>query len=258
MIDYITGLAVGLTLLAIGVFYWCFKPYIDSWLHEHALGEEYETKIHYIKLICSDLENWMNKTHFADIDYLDGELYSHEHIDPDLYYFADTKKTLKRRNAYKLWTNGVKTSNKLKNEGEKAIKAFHDMIDKELEIIPLKKSPNYGLLPVPSYSHLWIRQSIFDGINNIKNLKLSLEGRVLKDGPSNFAHKLANGKPENLIQLKGIIENLVENEVMKENIRSFNNAKEKLDWKDPFKEFQEKLDEITRKYEWNYGWKRAR
>lgn len=208
------------------------------------LRDEHETKIHQNKLILSDLENWMGKTHLIYIDYRDGELSITEHRDPVLPHFKETKKVLGSRNVYTLWTNSIETSNNLKKKGEKTIEAFHVMIDKELEVIPLKKSLKWGLLPKPSYSQLRVRQSIFDGIKNIENLNLSIKDRFLNDG----TRTLAEGEPETLFCLKKIIEKIVENELMREKIRIYDEVKEKLDWRDPFKEFHEKLDEIIQEY----------
>jgi len=208
------------------------------------LREEHERIIHQNKLILSDLENWMEKTTFTYMDYREGEFKDTIHRNPNLPHFEKTKKVLENRNAYILWTNGVETSNNLKKKGKKAIELYHTAIEKELEVIPLKKSLGWRPLPEDSYYILSIRQSIFDGIKNIKNLNLHIKNRFLNDG----GRLLAEGEQEILVHLKKIIENLVENDVMRENIRIFNEAKEKLDWREPFKEFQEKLDEIIQEY----------
>lgn len=227
---------MGLVEIIIGLFGGGLIVYIWS--------QYMRKRLHQNRLILDGLENWKSETKFAEIDYRDGKICYREHKNPDLKYFEKIENILKKNNSYNLWTNGIMESNNIKTRGKEAIESFHTIIDKELEIIPLKKSLKWGLLPEPSYSQLGIQQSIFDGINNIKNLNLVIKDRFIRDG----TRTLAEGEPENLIQLKRIIESLVENEILKNEIKIFNESKEKLDKREPFKKFNEKLIELIKDY----------
>lgn len=223
------------------------RPIIDEEklaTEQQKLKEEYEKRLHQNKLILIDLENWIEKTEFAYIDYRDGELEDAKHRNSDLPHFENTKKVLENRNAYTLWTKGIENSNCLHTKGKNAIKTFHTKLDRELESIPLKKSLKWGLLQEHSYVLFGVRQSIFDGIKNIKNLNLQINNGFLLDG----TRTLAEGETETLTRLKKIIENLVENEIMRKNIRIYNEVKEKIDYREPFKEFQKRLNEIIQEY----------
>ena len=218
-----------------------FVVAISSYEYKRWRGNE--RRAHQNRLILSDLENWMGKTRFTDIGYRDGELNTREHRDPELPHFEETTKILENRNAYTLWINGIETSNNLKKDGKEAIGYFHTIIDEQLEPIPLKKSLLWSS-PVDSYVQLGIRRSIFDGINNINDLNLRIENRFLHDGGS----YLAEGEKAILVDLKKIIENLINNEILKEKIKIFNESKEKLDNREPFKKFKEKLDDLIKEY----------
>lgn len=198
-------------------------------------------------LIFKGLQIWNSKTEFAYIDYRDGEIGYREHKNPNIDYFDKIENTLIKNNIYNLWTNGIVESNNIITRGKESILEFHTIIEKGLEISPLKKSVKWGLLPEPSYSQLGIQQSIFDGINNIKNLNLVIKEGFLNDG----TRGLAEGEPENLIQLKRIIENFIENESLKEKMKIFNESKQKLDNKEPFKKFNEKLSELIKEYRYS-------
>jgi len=215
----------------------------NVFLNTRSRTQEERARLHQNKLILENLKNWYSKTIFADIDYRDGEICCREHENPDLDYFEKIENILKENNIYNLWKNGIVESEKIKTRGNEAISKFHTIIEKELEIIPLKKSSGWRPLPEDSYSILCIRQTIFERIKN-KNFNLHIKDKFLYDG----GRLLAEGGQAILVHLKEIIENLVENEVMSENMRIFNESKEKLDYREPFKKFREKLNELIKDY----------
>jgi hypothetical protein len=214
--------------------------------------------------IISDLEKWMPKTTFNRIVYATGNLKSTSHKDParkDLPHLSRDIEVLKRHNAYVLWEEGKKNSETLKKEGMDAIENFHNMICNELEDIPLKKSLEIGSLSVSYYSVPRICEAIFTEINGEYhrlyaepdgNLKLSviLDDRrvdVVRWALLHGEVRLARGREEAMKHLKKIIDDLVKDENVIKEVARYKEAEKKLNARETFKEFEDKLADIIEK-----------
>jgi len=215
------------------------------------------------RLIVADLRNWMRKTTFANIDYYQGKIKTIEHKDPELDYLDKDKNVLEKYNAYLHWESGKRASERPKDDGVNAIRDFHRKIEKALENILLKKSMRIGRLLEPYYSFPRICQAIFEGGELALSIKLDSKSEKFSVESDNSKTQrvtgflssgvvtLAWGDVEILTTLQRMIKNLNENDSIRKEIDTYTECKRKLDSREPFREFEIKLQKIIADFRWN-------
>ena len=221
------------------------------------------------ELILNDLRNWESKTTFSNIkyDWAKMKIEAVDHKDPsrsDLPFFDEDINVLKKYNAFTSWDNGKKISEKLKEDGVKALREFHEIVDGRLENIPLKRSLTRATLK-EYYSVPYIREIIIRVING-QHIEITLEQENNFLRADGFARgdvvvgasdaRFANGNTEVRNSLKKIIEDLMQDTNVKKQIEIYDRAKNQLKERKHFSEFRSKFKKIFNGFKWHGKLKR--
>ena len=228
-------------------------------------GQAQEKKKKRNALLISELQNLMKKTTFPNIKYNWVRAEAIDYKEAELDFKDEVLRTLKKHNAYTLLNKGIQDSNAFIKQGKEAIEQFHILINEKLESIDLEKLKDKEKpLSKHSCSIPRIREAVFLEVCGehydleVRDLKSKLvvitgekKAELLIGYLFHGEARIAWGKLEVLCCLKGRVDGLMKNKKLRKNIKTYVTIKEKLDSREPFSEFEGKLDKIIDQLRWN-------